>query len=145
LILGRLVPKESKILLVGHSRGGFLSLMMAGERPTLIKGVINFAGAWHAVTDRLDATDIELRIRAQKTMLTKQAKLAKAPTMWLYAARDPNYKDGFPQELYRTWEEAGGQGEFVYFAEHSLPMPHLAYQNPGLWTRQVDAFLKRVQ
>src|ERR1044071_6535798 len=27
LILGRLVPRESKILLAGHSRGGFLSLI----------------------------------------------------------------------------------------------------------------------
>jgi pimeloyl-ACP methyl ester carboxylesterase len=101
LILARLVPRKSKILLVGHSRGGFLSLILAGERPTLIKGVVNFAGGLYGVTDRFTALENQQRMDDQKARLTRAAKRASAPTIWFYAVRDPFYKDGVPQELHR--------------------------------------------
>src|SRR5687767_7651127 len=50
IVLDRIAPVDSKVLLVGHSRGGFLSLVLAGERPALVKGVVNFAGGWYGVT-----------------------------------------------------------------------------------------------
>jgi pimeloyl-ACP methyl ester carboxylesterase len=145
LILGRLVRRESKILLVGHSRGGFLSLILAGERPQLIKGVVNFAGGWYGVTDRLTALENQQRMDDQKARLTRAAKRTSAPSIWFYAARDPFYKDGVAQELHRYWQDAGGRAEFVFVAEHSLPNAHLALNNTALWGRQVDALLKTME
>ena len=145
LILGRLVPRESKILLVGHSRGGFLSLILAGERPTLIKGVINFAGGWYGVTERLTSAENQQRLDDQKARLTRAAKSAGAPTIWFYAARDPLYKDDLPKELLRYWQDAGGRAEFVFIAQHSLPNAHLALSNLRLWEQQTDAFLKTIE
>ena len=145
LILGQLVPRESKILLVGHSRGGFLSLILAGERPTLIKGVINFAGGWYGVTERLTSAENQQRLDDQKARLTRAAKSASAPTIWFYATRDPFYKDGVPQELLRYWQDAGGRAEFVFIAQHSLPNAHLALSNLRLWEQQTDAFLKTIE
>ena len=145
LILGRLVPRESKILLAGHSRGGFLSLILGGERPTLIRGVINFAGGWYGVTDRLTSAENQQRVDDQKARLTRAAKSAGAPTIWFYAARDPLYKDGVPQELLRYWQAAGGRAEFVFIAQHSLPNAHLALSDLRLWEQQADAFLKTIE
>ena len=145
LILGRLVPRESKILLVGHSRGGFLSLIVAGVRPTLIKGVINFAGGWYGVTDRLTSAENRQRLDDHKARLTRAAKSASAPTIWFYAARDPFYKEGVPQELHRYWQDAGGRAEFVFIAQHSLPNAHLALSDLRLWEQQADAFLKTIE
>ena len=51
-IVYRIVPRDSKIIAAGHSRGGFLSLILAGERPQAVKGVVNFAGGWQAMNDR---------------------------------------------------------------------------------------------
>jgi pimeloyl-ACP methyl ester carboxylesterase len=81
LVRGRLVPRESKILLVGHSRGGFLSLILAGERPTLIKGVINFAGGWYRV--RLTSAEHQQMMDDQKERLARAAKRASAHTIFL--------------------------------------------------------------
>ena len=145
LILGRLVRRESKILLVGHSRGGFLSLILAGERPKLIKGVVNFAGGWYGVTNRTTALENQQKMDDQKARLTRAAKRTSAPSIWFYATRDRFYKDGVAQELHRYWQDAGGQAEFVFVAQHSLPNAHLALSDPRLWEQQTDAFLKTIE
>jgi pimeloyl-ACP methyl ester carboxylesterase len=144
LILGRLVPRESKILAGGISRGGFLSLILAGERPKLVKGVINFVGGWYGVTDRLTEAENKQRMDDQFARLSRAAKQTRAPSIWFYAARDPFYREGVPRELFRSWQDAGGQGEFVFINDHSLPSGHAVAPNAALWERQVDAFLKAV-
>lgn len=144
LILERLVPRESKILAGGISRGGFLSLILAGERPKLVKGVINYVGGWYGVTDRLLETENKRRMDDQSARLARAAKQTRAPSIWFYAARDPLYREGVPRELFRSWQDAGGQGEFVFFDDHSLPSGHVVASNAALWERQVDAFLKAI-
>ncbi len=145
LVLGRLAPRDAKILLVGHSRGGFLSLLLAGERPALAKAVINFSGGWYGVTDRLTPAENQQRMEDQKARLTRAAGRATVPTLWFYATRDPFYKEGVPQELHHYWQEAGGRAELVFVAEHSLPNAHLALSDPKLWERQADALLKTAE
>jgi dienelactone hydrolase len=145
LVLGRLASRDAKVLLVGHSRGGFLSLVLAGERPAVAKGVINFAGGWYGVTDRLTPAENQQRMDDQKARLTRAAQRAGVPTLWFYAARDPFYKEGVAQELRRYWQEAGGRAEFVFVAEHSLPNAHLALSDPKLWEQQADALLKTAE
>ena len=143
LVLGGLVPRDSKILLAGHSRGGFLSLALAAERPSLAKGVLNFAGGWLAVTDNLSPRENLQRTEEQTVRLSRAAKQARMPTVWIYAVRDPLYKEGVPAELVRAWREAGGQAEFVNITEHSLPNAHLVPSEGALWERPMDAFLKQ--
>jgi pimeloyl-ACP methyl ester carboxylesterase len=145
LILGQLVSRESKILAGGISRGGFLSLILAGERPRLVKGVINFVGGWHGVTDRLTETENKQRMDAQTVRLARAAKQTRAPSIWFYAARDPFYKEGVPRELLRSWQDAGGQAEYIFINDHSLPSGHIVASNVALWERQVDAFLKTIE
>jgi pimeloyl-ACP methyl ester carboxylesterase len=145
LILGRLVPRQSKILVAGISRGGFLSLMLAGERPELVKGVVNFVGGWIGVTDRLSAQDIQQRMNKQKAMLTGAAKRTTAPSIWFYAARDPYYKEGVPQELHRNWQDAGGRSEFVFIDDPKLSPGYTIAPQLALWERQVDALLKTIE
>lgn len=144
LILGRLVPRQTKILVGGISRGGFLSLMLAGERPGLVKGVINFVGGWHSVSDKYPASDNKLRLDAQTVRLARAAKQTGAPSIWVYAARDPFYNESTSREFFRTWREAGGQAEYVFVAEHSLPSGHAVASDAALWGRQVDDFLKTI-
>lgn len=145
LILGRLVSRQSKILLGGISRGGFLSLMLAGERPALVKGVINFVGGWLSVSDKYPPTDNKLRLDTQIILLTRAGKRTVAPSIWIYAARDPYYAEATSRgEFFRTWREAGGQGEYFYVTEHSLPIGHDVASDGGLWGPQVDDFMKRI-
>lgn len=145
LIVGRLVPRGGKILAVGQSRGGFLSLMLASERPQLVKGVVNFAGGWLGVTDQTPQVERQRRTDVQIAQLARAAKRAGVPTIWIYAVRDPWNPEGMPQELVRAWRDSGGRAEFVYITEHTLENGHVILTVPALWGRQVDAFLRTIQ
>lgn len=140
IILGRLVSRDSKIIAAGISRGGFLSLMLAGERPELVKGVINFVGGWYGVTDRLTDAENRQRMDDHKIRLQRAAKQTNAPSIWFYAARDPFNKDGVPQELHRYWTETGRKAEFVYIENHNLPSGHTIAANLALWEKRRICF-----
>jgi pimeloyl-ACP methyl ester carboxylesterase len=142
LVLGKLVPPGSRIVLAGHSRGGFLLLVMAADRPGLVKGVINFAGGWHGVNDRMSAADYEPRIKEQTVRLKDAARKVTVPTIWIYADRDVFYNEPARQEMLRAWRDGGGKAEYIFFAEHQLPNPHAVHSAPALWGKQLDAFLK---
>lgn len=43
--------KVSKVVLMGHSRGGFLSSVYAAKNPEEVQAVVNLAGAWTAVCE----------------------------------------------------------------------------------------------
>ena len=144
LVLGRLVPRQSKMIAAGISRGGFLSLILAGERPKLVKGVINFVGGWYGVTDRLTAVENQQRMDDQKARLTRAAKRTRAPSLWFYGARDPFYKDGVTRELHRYWQDAGGQAEYVFIDDPRLQSGHVIANNAALWERQAGELLKTI-
>ena len=144
VVLGRLVPRESRILLAGQSRGGFLSLMLAGERPSLVKGVVNFAGGWQSLQNGLSEAQYKERIDLHTPRLARAAKQFTGPSVWIYAVRDPLHRDDAPGTLLDAWRGAGGQAEFVHITEHALVNAHLAMTDASLWARQLAAFLDRI-
>jgi pimeloyl-ACP methyl ester carboxylesterase len=144
IILGKLTSKDSKLIAGGISRGGFLSLVLAGERPDLIDGVINFVGGWYGVTDKLTEAQNKQRMDDQKMRLQRAASRFKGPTIWAYAVRDPFYKEGVARDLHRYWTDGGGNGEFLYFEDHTMPSGHSVATNPGLWGKQMQVFLTKL-
>lgn len=143
VVYGKLIPRNTKFIAAGISRGGFLSLLLAAERRE-VGAVINLVGGWHGVTANLSPEDNEKRMADQKFRLQRAAKKVTVPSLWIYAARDQLYKDGVPQELFRYWSDAGGSAaEFVFIADHALPNGHFIAQDPSLWGKQLDSFLKR--
>ena len=144
LIIGKLASRDSKIIAAGISRGGFLSLILAGERPALVEGVVNFVGGWLGVTDRLTDVQNKARMDDQKARLERAAKRFSGPSVWFYAARDPFYKDGVAQGLHKYWTDAGGKGEFIYITDHNLQSGHFVATNPSLWSKQVEALLTKI-
>jgi pimeloyl-ACP methyl ester carboxylesterase len=141
-IVYRIVPRDSKFIAAGHSRGGFLSLILAGERPAIVSGIVNFAGGWQAMNDRVTPDDHRHRVEVQAIPLSRAAKLARAPSIWIYADRDPFYNEAGRQGILKAWRDGGGKAEYFLFTEHSLPNPHAIPSSPSLWETQLDAFLK---
>ncbi|HEX2464725.1 MAG TPA: hypothetical protein VHR17_08865 [Thermoanaerobaculia bacterium] len=144
-ILGGLVPRDSRLLLAGQSRGGFLSLVMAAERPALVSGVVNFVGGWLSINDLWSAEDNEKALKLQLDRLSTIGARVRAPTVWLYAARDPFYAESTTRRFYRAFTEAGGKGEYFFVPTHTLKSGHELGSNPSLWERAVDEFLKSLQ
>ena len=142
-IIYRLVPRTSRIIAAGHSRGGFLSLILAGERPPAVSAVVSFAGGWQAMNDRVTPEDHKHRVEIQAIPLRRAAKQTTAPSIWIYADRDPFYNEAGRQGLLHAWREAGGRAEYILITEHTLPNPHAVPSEPKYWVSQLDEFLKR--
>ena len=141
-IVYQIVSHDSKIIAAGHSRGGFLSLVLAGERPQAVKGVVNFAGGWQAMNDRVTPEDHRHRVEVQAIPLARAANHAKAPSIWIYADRDPFYNEAGRQAILKAWRDAGGKAEYILVTEHALPNPHAIPTNATYWESQLDNFLK---
>ena len=143
IVLGRLMRRDGKFLLVGVSRGGFLSLMIASERPEQVKGVVNFVGGWLSVSPKYPDADNAQRLKAQSDRLTQAARRSAVPSVWIYAARDPLYDEATTRELFRAYREAGGRGDYVFVRDHALPSGHNVASALPLWQSAVEEFLKK--
>ena len=138
----RIAPRDSRIIAAGHSRGGFLSLILAGERPRAVKGIVSFAGGWQAMNDRVTPEDHRHRVEVQATPLSRAAAHALAPSIWIYADRDPYYNEAGRQGILKAWRAAGGKAEYILVTDHTLPNPHAIPSNATYWESRLDMFLK---
>ena len=143
-VVYRLVPRGSRIIAAGHSRGGYLSLILAGERPTAVRAIVNFAGGWQAMNDRVTPDDHKHRVEIQAIPLRRAAKQITAPSIWIYADRDPFYNEAGRQGILTAWRDGGGKAEYILITEHKLPNPHAVPSDATYWSSQLDGFLKRL-
>ncbi|HEX7809820.1 MAG TPA: hypothetical protein VF608_13885, partial [Thermoanaerobaculia bacterium] len=144
VVFGRIVPRMSKVLFVGVSRGGFLSLMLAGERPNQAKAVVNFVGGWLSIGDKYSEADNQQRMSAQAEWFRRAGSSRAVPSLWIYAARDELYGETTTREFFRNYQQAGGSGEFVFIREHALPNGHLIASNLAAWEAAANKFLTSV-
>jgi pimeloyl-ACP methyl ester carboxylesterase len=144
IVLNKLLPEKSKILLAGVSRGGFLSLVMAGRRPELVTGVLNFVGGWLSISDVYSDAENAKRMRFQSDRLISAGKVVRMPTVWIYAVRDPFYSETVTRQFFRWFSEAGGRGDYVLVTGHSLPSGHQVANQLNLWSARAEELLDEV-
>jgi pimeloyl-ACP methyl ester carboxylesterase len=141
VVLGKIVPADSKVLFAGISRGGFLSLRMASIRPESAAGVLNFVGGWISMTDPWPAEENKARFELHQQWLRQMAGRIKAPTLWIYGSRDPFYSEATTRGMFDAFVQAGGKGRYLFISDHVLPTGHSVAQAPELWERAADEFL----
>jgi pimeloyl-ACP methyl ester carboxylesterase len=141
LVLGRLVPRDSKVVFAGVSRGGFLSLMMAARRPEVAKAVLSFVGGWFSVRDDYSAELNQQRLALQRDRLAAAAKAVRVPTLWVHAARDPFYSGAVTRQLFEAFTGAGGDGRYHHVETHTLTSGHAVATDATLWSQEAGDFL----
>lgn len=72
--------KVSKLILMGHSRGGFLSSTYAAKNPESVLAVVNLAGAWSAICETKNGGLGKLALEASAQKFKKQ--------LWAYFEQD---------------------------------------------------------
>ncbi|NVM86433.1 dienelactone hydrolase [Variovorax sp. SG517] len=125
-----------RLLIGGHSRGGFLALAFAGARPELFSGVLNFVGGW--VDEHGPASEMI------NPVIARRGATFSGPTTWLYAENDPFYSIAHSHKNYHAFEAAGGQGQFHVLELLPGQDGHHILSLTGLWGPIVDGFLDRV-
>jgi dienelactone hydrolase len=122
-----------RMLLAGISRGGYLSILYAGQgkHRARIKGVINFVGGWLG-----EACHPDLNAAGYAAA----APHVSVPTLWLYAAHDRYYTPPAIQRYVRAFTEAGGRAAFTLY--DTIPGDgHRLARFVSTWKPAVDAYL----
>ncbi len=123
---------RDRLLIGGHSRGGFLALAAAGAQPGLFQGVLNFAGGW--VDEQATADEIN------GGLAVRGAGFA-GPTLWLYADHDPFYGLAHSRKNFGAFVAAGGKGSFHVLATDAGQDGHNILGFSGLWGSIVQPLL----
>jgi hypothetical protein len=125
-----------QLLLAGISRGGYLSVVYAGNGKYRgrLKGVINFVGGWMG-----DGCGTDLNSPGY----TDAAPHISFPTLWLYATGDAYYSPQAIQGYVRAYTAAGGRAQVTLYDTvpgngHRLPM------FVSLWKPAVDQYLAAI-
>lgn len=143
VVLRRLKPRSGKVLLLGLSRGGFIALHFAASHPQQVEGVIAVSPGLLSVSDKWPAEENATRVNLLQKMVARVGADYRGPTLWVYAARDPFYRDSFPRQLFSSFHAAGGRGEYVSIDEHSLPHGHVPPFD--LWRPAAERILRSIE
>ena len=126
-----------RLVLAGHSSGGFASLILASQGLPGVRGVINFAGGRGSKVSQNCSPDklIEACGLAGRT--------TRVPTLWLYAQNDSYFPPQLAREMSAAFRQAGGQVELVMLPPFGEEGHYLFTDVRGLvrWTPVVNRFL----
>lgn len=145
VVLGRILPRDGKVLFTGISRGGLLSLRMASTRPENTAGALNFVGGWISMSDVWPADELEARREWHRQQLQEMARGIRVPTLWIYGSRDPFYSEVITRSLFDSYLQSGGKGQYLLIGNHTLPSGHNVGQAPELWERDVNSYLASIE
>ncbi|MGH7331518.1 MAG: alpha/beta hydrolase family protein [Candidatus Rokuibacteriota bacterium] len=126
---------RDRVVIGGQSRGGILSVANAGQRPSQVKGVINFVGGWMG-TRCVNASPINQALFTRGTRCPREM-------LWLYGDGDPFYPLSHSRENFAAFRAAGGKGTFHELAPPSVANGHQIVRYPDLWRSLVEDYPKR--
>jgi len=120
-----------RLVIAGISRGGFLSVVYAGERPQRVKGVVNFVGGWTG--ERCDGAGGNFNAAS----LGAAGRASRVPMLWLYGDLDHYYGPASIRAYHDAFIKAGGRGALHIYPRYG----HDVANHPGLWEATADAYL----
>lgn len=127
---------KNKMIIAGQSRGGILSIAYAGTRPNIFKAAINFVGGW--MSDQCPNPE------AINTVTFKRGAAFKQPTIWLYGENDPFYNIKHSRKNFDEFIKSGGKGKFLTYTLDKNLNGHLVIENPNLWHKDIEIFIKEL-
>ena len=141
VVFGDLASADSKVVLAGLSRGGFLSFAVAAERPRQVAAIISFAGGWLDFQPELHSADEQrLRLEFHQQRLRRFGARFAGPTLWLHAPDDPLYGEAITRRFHAAYLQGGGRGAYRSVPAQD-PWRHVLIGQSEPWARDVEVFL----
>jgi dienelactone hydrolase len=127
-----------RVLLVGHSMGGFAALAVAATNPPGIRGVISFAGAVGSMHP--DQVCQPERLLDADTVF---GRTARVPSLWIFAQNDHFFGPDLVRHMFDAYV-AGGAPASLFLAPSYGRDGHMLIAAPAdtAWWPQVAAFLE---
>jgi dienelactone hydrolase len=142
---GRALPfvRPGPVLLVGQSRGGFLSVIYAGRYPADVQAVVNFAGVWMGGPPELAHFNLPYVFEAGRSAGIEAGRPAghRVPQLWIYGAADETVTAAQAKAQLSAFQTGGGLAQFELIGG-TPPAGHGVRFYRDRWQPAADAFLK---
>lgn len=132
----------NKIVLVGHSMGGTLSLAAASKSPQGVRGVIAFAPGANGNPPN-PICDEDLVLAAVK----KFGSTNTLPTLWIYLENDSYFGPEIARKLFYAYVPFGATGHELIILPSAGNEGHslfLKSNGPDVWAPITEPFLDRI-
>lgn len=113
--------KVDKVVLMGHSRGGFLSSHFAGSYPAEVSAVVNLAGGWSTICEQKNGGFAKHHFESSAKAFKNQ--------FWIYFDNDSYFSDSkFGDAKYKWFRETAETNnlKFHQFTDGGRPDGHQA-------------------
>jgi dienelactone hydrolase len=127
----------SRVVLIGHSAGGFASVA-AGSRQKVL-GVVSFAGGRGSL--QADKVTCEGKL---VSAMKRYGATSQAPELWIFSKNDHFFSLRIAMELHDAFVAGGGKAELDIVPAYSSD-GHQYIRNISDWTPKVEAFLRQIK
>jgi len=127
----------TRIVLIGHSAGGWGVLAAASRNIEGVVGIVNFAGGRGSLgPDEVCSPDHLV------DALKRYGASTHIPSLWIYSQNDHFFAPSIARRMYDVFVGAGApRAEFVLAPASGKDGHLLINQDPGLWEPIVEMFL----
>jgi dienelactone hydrolase len=126
-----------RVLLVGHSAGGFAALALAAEGVDGLQGVVNFAGGRGSPQAGKNCSP-----ESVVYSMGQFGRTTKVPTLWLYTENDSYFPVPMIQEMHGAFRQRGGEAALVLLPPFGADGHLLFSRGVALWSPYVEEFLR---
>ncbi len=121
-----------RIVLIGASRGGIMSIVYAARRPGVALGAVSLVGAW---------TSDSCSNGFHESVFADAGAAAKTPTLWLYAENDSLLSTAEVRRYATEYENAGGRLQLHVYPFSGRDGHFFYLWSPQLYRADLESFL----
>jgi len=112
----------SKIVIMGHSQGGWAAIAFSTLKADGVLGTVNLSGGTNYLG--IDSDSLSMRHAKWISDCGEYGKINMIPTLWIYSPNDQAIPGDTSQSMFKGFQDNGGKGTFVM---------KLAYPGDGHW------------
>ncbi|WP_028450123.1 alpha/beta hydrolase family protein [Chitinibacter tainanensis] len=142
LLRARTDVDGQRILVIGQSLGGFVSLAQAERSDAGVKAIISIAGGIYWPEEFNNICDLQA---VRDETYTNLGLNAKVDSLWFHGENDPYNPAGIFSKLHERYQAAGGRAVFIrydtpQYATHGLLETRQSFDS--IWWPKAEPFLK---
>ena len=130
-----------KIVVMGHSQGGWAAIAFSTLKDTGVLGTVILSGG----TNYTDINSDSLSTRYSKWISDcgKYGANNVIPTLWIYSPNDSAIPDVASQPMFKSFQDAGGKGTFIMKPVYA-PDGHFFVGTPNFFIDDILTFFNEI-
>lgn len=132
--------EPDRVLLMGHSTGGFAVTAAAADNPAGVVGVLNFEAAHGSVPGRTCSPD---HLVADAGIFGRTARI---PALWVYAENDRSAPPALGRRMFDAYVASGAPAQFQILPPFGVDGHAMVPMGPAdVWWPAVESFLNQLR